>query len=138
MSKITKKELKDIRQQAVISLQEALGDGYFVESGNGHYGDRADFKLTVTKAGDDGTVKSAMQIDFERNAFAYGLEASDFGASFRANQTWYKIAGLKTRNRKYPIIATHYITGNAFKHSEQSVVAAKTLGDGWWEPADAV
>jgi hypothetical protein len=137
MADITRSELKNLRELIVPAVQNVLGDGYLVEAGPGRYGFRAELKLLVTKAGEDGVAKSSMQIDFEQNAVLYGLEPSDFGGRFRANQTWYKIIGLKARNRKYPIIAEHYVSGDRFKFGEDTVITAKQLGDGWWEPADA-
>lgn len=43
--------------------------------------------------------------EFESLAVFYGLKKEDYGRTFSQNGKIFKIVAIKTRNRKYPIIA---------------------------------
>lgn len=59
--------------------------------------------------------------DFQRMAHLYGLKADDLGKTFYANGQPYTISGLKSRNKKYPILAKNR-NGKTYKFPESSVV----------------
>ena len=133
---ISRSELKTIRQQAVESLQDILGDEYLVQAGSGTYGDMAEFKLKVFRKGANGKVVTDLERDFRNNAALLGLDPDDFGATFKSNGSTYVITGLKPRNRKYPIIAKNVVTQANYKFHENTVKFAKGLGGDYWKPAE--
>ncbi len=77
-------------------------------------------KVEVAKKGDGGIVESRIARDFKNNAGLYGLEPDDLGKTFEQNGETFTIKGLKTRNRKFPIIAENN-KGQSYKFGEQMV-----------------
>lgn len=92
--------------------------------GNIKYGDD-NFYGKVTVINKDET--TGEKIDLEAQSFTsmatlYGLKASDLGRTFVAQGQTFKITGLKTRNRKLPIIASS--NGRSYKFPADRVVSA--------------
>ena len=52
----------------------------------------------------DGEVVSPDKIEWDKNCEYFGFSKQDFGRTFKNLNGTYKIVGIKTRNRKYPII----------------------------------
>ena len=62
-----------------------------------------------------------LKADFERFAGGYGLKPEDHGREFRNGGRRFKIAGLNTRARKRPIVATEAGTGKEYVFTVESV-----------------
>lgn len=55
------------------------------------------------------------------NCRLIGLTPEDFGKIFMLNGVEYKIIGLKTNNRRFPIIASRIPDGKCFKFGDDTV-----------------
>ena len=62
----------------------------------------------------DGEVKEGIANDFEENKELWGLKFP-LGFSFHDGNSIYKVVGLKTKNRKYPIICESLGNGKRYK-----------------------
>jgi hypothetical protein len=75
--------------------------------------DNATFKIEMATVGTAGVANTREREDFKREAFRYGLNASDLdkeiGYGFSNDR--YIIKGLNTRRSKYPIVATRVRDG---------------------------
>ena len=63
------------------------------------------FRMTVEGAVLSGEVASFEKANFIRHCSKYGLTPEDFGREFTNGDGVYRICGIKTSNRKYPILA---------------------------------
>lgn len=67
---------------------------------------------------------SAVPATFAMDAARFGLQASDFGRTFRsAEGQAYRITGIVPKRYKYPITTTRLSDGQSIKWSAQSVQA---------------
>lgn len=74
------------------------------------------------------TGEPTMAADFRALAPTYGLESSLLYQTVLMDGKFYKIVGLKPRNRKYPIIATRVDTGKRYKFPASVVrMAARSV-----------
>ena len=73
------------------------------------------FKLQATETDEDGNVITAEAQEFMRCAVAFGLKPEDLGRAFTTSNGTYVVAGLKSRNRKYPVLATSKSNGKTYK-----------------------
>jgi len=64
--------------------------------------------------------------DFKQYAGMFGLNPEHLGAKFFSGGDEFEITGLKTRNRKLPIIATQVKTGVSYKFREDFIKRALT------------
>lgn len=63
-----------------------------------------------------------MAVDFRKHCFKHNLKPSDLGRTFTNTRLErFTIAGLKPRNRKYPIIGQRTIDGKQFKFTSHAV-----------------
>lgn len=125
---ITKKEIGRIRELAQTLLQEELGDDYLVTVSAAKYGYVGSVTLEIAKADGDGNAETRIAKDFKYNARFYGLEEDDLGAVYKTyNGKTMKIVGLKTRNRKYPIIVEDE-SGSRYKVKVEDIITMKKLG----------
>ena len=62
----------------------------------------------------DGEVKEGIASDFEQYRELWGLKFP-LGFSFHDGNSIYKVVGLKTKNRKYPIICESLGNGKRYK-----------------------
>lgn len=90
-------EVKRIREVIQDHLDDLELDGYQVELGACTFGVDARFKLTVAPTNGE----SQTAADFKRYATRFGLKASDLGRTLPDGGV---VVGLKTRNKKYPIL----------------------------------
>lgn len=78
-------------------------------------------KMTVkTTAKDTKTVKAVSDVNTQLSA-NYGFSENIVGKSFVSNGNTYTITEFKTRNRKYPIIATSTANGRNYKFTTNQV-----------------
>jgi hypothetical protein len=85
------------------------------------------FILRTKTTDDDGNQITPEATAFKTKAWVYGLKPTDLGKEFISNGKTFKITGLISRRKKYPIQATCVETGRGFKFGASQVVAA--LGD---------
>lgn len=93
-------------------IDAALADlgaelGLDISAGSGSF-DAGFYRVKVTCAvkHDDGTVETPEATAFKRLATLYGLKADDLGREFTSRGKTFKVTGLKTRAKKYPVLAT--------------------------------
>jgi len=120
------KELRDALQEALASVEEE--HNVKVHVGNASYSNsNATFKVEVADIV-EGNVITKEVSDFKKYANLYGLIAEDLGKTVKNfNGEKYKIAGLKPRSKKYPIIMEQVGTGTSYKFSEKVVSALLNL-----------
>jgi len=93
-----------------------------VNIGNGSYNDsNCSFKTEFADVSANGEVKSKEAEDFKLYATQFGLEPDDFGKTFTSNGSEFKITGLSTRKRKYPVLGTRVEDGRKFKFAVDMV-----------------
>jgi hypothetical protein len=79
--------------------------GYHVTVGNATYCDNnATFKVEFAEKAADGTVLTKDAIAFKELCSLHGLSADDLGRDFTCQGRTFKIAGLKPRATKRPIL----------------------------------
>jgi hypothetical protein len=82
----------------------------------------ATIKIEVSEIDEGGVVQTRMVSDFKRNAELFGLKKSDLNKKIKLQGGEYEIVGLKSRNRKMPIIV--YRDGENYKISVEAAMAA--------------
>jgi len=105
---ITKTSIKVIRAE----VQEALNDvlakhGLTAELGRISFS-HSDFRCKLSASSATEAVAEntdAARLEWDLNAFRYGLKSGDFGKTFIASGKVFTITGLKTSRPKYPINA---------------------------------
>jgi len=101
-----------------LGIELTLGKGTYSDEGFGHFS-----KLSIKVIG--GTTQE--ELDFMAYANMVGLEPSDFGMEFTQRGDTYTLCGLKTRNRKFPILAKKASDGKIYKFTEDGMVRIKAL-----------
>jgi len=82
------------------------------------------FKFVVTQVDESGNAIDPREKEFCKNAHWFGLKADDFGKTFSTHEGTYEICGVKTRNRKFPILAKKVGTDKTYKFNEDVVKQA--------------
>jgi len=82
------------------------------------------FQFLVTEKDEDGNALDSRAKDFMRVADAYGLSKDDYLAEFRSNGRTFRITGLNTRARGYPVMAEDVRTGKTYKFPAKRVKQA--------------
>jgi len=73
-------------------------------------------KIEMAVVAADGTVLSREAENFKKYCMMYNLEAEDLGKTFIADDGYiWKVTGLNSRSRKYPILAERAKDGKTFK-----------------------
>ena len=133
MSKTMKQWTREISEEALEVLQDHFGDRVVVKREGGQYGStHCTIKFQFAKVTEEGAM-TAERKAFENYAARHGLDPDDFGREFRTYRGGtYRITGLNTRARKYPIQAEHVGTGKMYKFPAQQVkdALARTNGKG--------
>lgn len=109
--------------------QVAQKHGIDVQKGRGTFGDNNfTMKLEFSVMGDDGKAVTRESADFKRYADAYGLDADDLGKVFRVSGHDYRIVGLSTKAKKYPILADRTNGDGTYKFPADTVKLALSKG----------
>lgn len=128
VKKLTREFIAELREDimhALSPIEDAYGLTF--ELGNFRFGEKtAAVRLTTVVAGDDvsedgidGTYDAET---FRNKCRAYGLMPEDLGREFLDSQgKRYKVAGLRTRAAKYPIVAIEVETGSKYRFSARRV-----------------
>ena len=113
-----------LMREAIDTALVSVGEQFKVQikAGNASYRDSSvTFKVEANEIGDIGEVEPKEKQDFLRFARSYGFQPSDFGKGFQlANSKVYKIAGLKPRSQKYPVLGESE-DGRLFKFDTETV-----------------
>ena len=131
--KITKDLLDTIRKRGEKALHD-LGDDLGISFSFSHAkydlnGQYATFKLELAVVGADGEATSREAELFKKQCHLYGLEPKHLGTDFTIGMNTYTITGLNPRAHKFPVNATHSVTGKRFKFPERDVQEALGLGE---------
>ena len=115
-----------IKQEVLEAIKplEAKHNVQFGFKGGTIGNDSASLKLEVATVSRDGVVKTGEYSEFQVLAKFYGFEETDFGKEFLSNGTKYRISGLKSRRKKFPISATRVSDGATFKFATETVLRA--------------
>jgi hypothetical protein len=96
-------------------------------------GSRFTVKTECLRRSEDGTVETKEAKDFTRLAHLYGLKPEHLGVTVTMGGEHYRISGLSTRSRKYPILAMRLKDGKTYKFTEPSIVSAVQRSGNWGE-----
>lgn len=84
------------------------------------------YKVQFAEVASNGTVQTREAQEFVRNAELFGLKPDDLGTEFSSAGRRFKITGLSTRSRRFPILGQQTDTGKTFKFPAATV--CKALG----------
>lgn len=122
IQELTRSNIRRIADRITDELGELAEElGVDIQYGGGNFSPQnATLKLNVNLLSDTGNPITREQTDWEANAVLYGFRPEDLGREFNLPGTgMVKIAGLKTRNRKYPIIVERVSDGARYKLTPQ-------------------
>lgn len=71
--------------------------------------------LSVAEVSSTGETLTPEAMAFKKNAYAFGLDANMLGKEFKTFMGTYRVIGLKTSSRKYPILARNVRNGKTYK-----------------------
>jgi hypothetical protein len=96
-------------------------------------GTKATSRLTMIAVGDANTAADPRavallkaQADFKRACGSFGLKPEQFGATFKFGRDTYKLAGLKPRSPKRPILGTSVVDGKTYVFPESVIVGLQS------------
>ncbi len=122
---IDRKFLKDFTAYAVGVLgEEASKHGMTISYKGGSFardGSLATIKFEMLAPNASGEIESPEAKDFKRYAKQYGFEPEDLGSEFTHRGEKFRITGLKTRRRRFPISAERIKDGRGFKFPVEAV-----------------
>lgn len=121
IKEFTRPNIKEMRAEMDSALHD-IGQKHGVTFQiNGITFGTSDFRCRVDAiiTGDSGD--TVYSIEFKNKCWKYGFQKEDLGREFRSGDNRFKIVGLKTRNRKYPVIAENLQTGKLHKFTALAV-----------------
>ncbi len=80
------------------------------------------FRCTFKCLSNEEKVSSVLEIEWNAFYHLYGFEKDDIYTELRLNDNVHQIIGLKTRNRKYPVITKNLLTNKQFKWTAEKVL----------------
>ena len=92
------------------------------------------FVMRVIQTDETGKVLEPGEKEFRWLAKTYGLEPDDFGTAFKSGRYSYRITGIKTSRRKYPISVERVHDNKGYKFTKNQVLRAlgrPTVGSGY-------
>lgn len=121
---LTRQLLKTIQQQVEETLKElAELNGVSIRVDGGRFDHQnATLNIKIAVVNDEGEAYDPMVEQFKLFAWSYQLSPDDLGKVFTFRGREYKITGLTTRRRKFPITADRVPDGRRFKFPANSVV----------------
>lgn len=123
--RILRKTIQEILDKEKQFINMSCAGDYVIRMGNATFTEsNATFKIEVSLVGKNGEIKTKDAEAFKSYARIYGLQEEDFGKTFRNNGHTYKIAGLKTKSGKYPVIAERE-DGKKFKFGVEYIQLQK-------------
>lgn len=91
--------------------------------GNTYHRDRLPVMLQflIATQDTDGNDLSASAQAFQKNAQFFGLETTDLGRKFFSNGDLFRVTGLSTRAKRYPVLAVRVRDNRGYKFSAERV-----------------
>jgi hypothetical protein len=122
--------LKNVRadiDSALLAIKQKYG--ITIQLGNISYSpDKATSRLTMIAVGDAAAATdprqaalAKAQAEFKRAASSFGLKPEQFGATFTFGRDTYKLAGLKPRSPKRPVLGTSLRDGKTYVFPESAI-----------------
>ena len=122
--------LKNVRadiDSALLAIKQKYG--ITIQLGNISYSpDKATSRLTMIAVGDAAAATdprqaalAKSQAEFKSYADSFGLKPEQFGATFTYGRDTYKLAGIKVRASKMPILGTSLRDGKTYKFPESVI-----------------
>lgn len=129
ISAFNKQNLQQLRVDMNVALaQVAAKHGIQIVLKNISFlSERASVKVELIALGSNAGVtgKSAEEVvreaDFKRYCSSFGLKPEQFGVQFKHGRDTYKLAGLKPRAPKRPILATNVADGRTYILPESAI-----------------
>ena len=125
MKRLTNPVVAQITEDCRAALEEvARKHGMLLEQKrcSYHYHDMpVPFQLTYPVVTEDGEQLGKAAIRFRQLAITYGMKPEWLGATFLSRGKTYKITGLNTRARKYPICADCIENGRSYKFPVRTI-----------------
>ena len=129
MSKLTQinstvcSNLRDEINEAIQMVANKYG--IEIKAGSAKYStNTAEFKLNVSIVDANGIAQTPEVRDFNHYCTMFGLKKEHLGQTITISGEKMKIVGLKSANRKYPIIAECIYSNKRYKLNEQTVRSA--------------
>jgi hypothetical protein len=125
---MNKNTVKNLRTSIEAALKQVEAQyGVTVDVGNARFTDRSvKFQFNVIECDVDSTgnvIKvDPAEADFKANHWRWNLKADALGKTFFVNGLRYTLVGSKSRNTKYPIIATAP-NGKRYKFTVRSIAS---------------
>jgi hypothetical protein len=115
--KMTRKNLRELSAamtEALAGLEERFSVRFAV--GGGRYSEsEVTYKVTASAVGENGETYSREAEKFTLLAETYGLKPEWLGKEFSSNGEKFRVTGLKTSRRKYPVSAVKIASGREYK-----------------------
>jgi len=110
----TVRETRSRLQAALDTVAKELGCQ--IQVGNASFsGPNCTFKVECAVVGKDGTAQTQETTDFKALATRYGLSPDDLGKVFTTGGHEYRVAGLKPKSHRYPIVAVRVKDDKTYK-----------------------
>ena len=121
---ITKNLMKNIQSDLDKVLKElSEKHGVSIATGGGTFNELSGkLKVVITAKEENGKKVNIEAEEFKAQAVFFGLKPEDLGREFEFSGRTLKVAGLKTKNSKYPIIVED-AEGKSYKLTAGSVAA---------------
>lgn len=129
---MTDTEIRNRIKRAIARIGKVLNEdselkdiGFSVTVGNSTYSldGVVKTKLTLTPLTETGKPVNTLEAEMKRYGRSYGLGADCVGKTFRTFRgDTYRILGLKTRNRKLPVICENIRNGKQYKFAAAEVL----------------
>jgi hypothetical protein len=124
IKEFNKTTLNQLRKSINVALSLVEEEhGIELHAGNISYApNTCTVKVECKTLDEDGKPFDQFAADFAEYCGLFGFEAEDFGKTFQRNGKTFTISGLKTNNRKYPVLATW--DGKTYKLRADDVLLA--------------
>jgi hypothetical protein len=120
-----KTDVRAISDDAEAALKEVAAKyGLAVSVGTRRYSAkdmRFKVEMVVVEEDESGEAETPEALAFKRKAHLYGMTPEMLGKVFKTYKGYYKITGLKPRNKKYPVLAENPLTGTTYKFAAAAV-----------------
>jgi hypothetical protein len=120
----SKENIKDIRNDIISALKKVeQKHGVLFNLGRITYYN-TDFRASLQCHTNDDGAKSPIELEWNKLCHSYGFKGTDLHEKVNLNGEVHQIIGLKSRNRKYPIITKKMGNGKQYKWTSDSVLRA--------------
>lgn len=121
ITEFTRTNIKEIRAEVDSALHDIGQKHGIAFKINGISYGSDNFRSTINAVITEHSGDTVYSVEFKNKCWKYGFQKEDLGKEFRSGDNRFKIVGLKTRNRKYPVIAENVQTGKLHKFTALAV-----------------